>query len=75
MGEMQALRAVGPVLPAPDTTGYLCIKLARQSGLETGTRDDGAQNDFRGHNSAHHDLPTAKNQLGFLKAAARQRPV
>ena len=57
-----------------DTTSYFCLKLARQPGLEKGALDDGAQNDIRGHNSAYHDLPTAKNQLGFPKAAARQRP-
>ena len=56
-----------------DATGYLCIQLARHLGLEPGTRDDGAKNDFRGNHSTRHDLSPAENQLGFLETVARQR--
>lgn len=56
-----------------NTTGYRCIKLARQPALEPGTRGNGAKNDFRGHHSARHAWSPAENQLGFSKAAAGQR--
>lgn len=51
MGEKQVLRAERPVIPAIRRAISASNWLA-QPELGTGTRNDGAPNDFRGHNSA-----------------------